>query len=73
MKENFETKMLNLEKIVSELENGNLSLEDSLEKFEEGMKISKDCNELLEKAEKKITMILENNGKIEEENFKIED
>ena len=65
--------MLNLEKIVSELENGNLSLDDSLVKFEEGMKISKDCNDLLEKAEKKITMILEDNGKIDEENFKIED
>ena len=42
--DNFETKMIDLEKIVTELEKGNLSLEDSLNKFEEGMKISKDCS-----------------------------
>ena len=71
--DNFETKMIDLEKIVTELEKGNLSLEDSLNKFEEGMKISKDCSTLLEDAEKRITIILEKNGEIKEENFTAEE
>ena len=68
--DNFETKMIDLEKIVTELEKGNLSLEDSLNKFEEGMKISKECSDILEKAERKITMLIKNsNGELVEENF----
>ena len=71
--ESFETKMEELEKIVTELEKGDLSLEDSVKKFEIGMKISKECSELLEDAEKRITMILENNGELQEENFSVEE
>ena len=72
-KQDFETKLTELEKIVSELEKGDLSLEDSVKKFEDGMKISKECNSLLEDAEKRITIILENNGEIKEEEFDTED
>ena len=68
-KDNFEEKMGELEKIVSELEKGDLSLESSVEKFEQGMKISKECSKLLEDTEKKITIILENNGELKEEDF----
>ena len=50
---NFEDAMKALEQIANELENGELSLEQSVDKFEEGIKISKKCNEILEKAEKK--------------------
>ena len=71
--DNFETKIKQLEKIVSELENGDSSLEDSLKKFEEGMKISKYCNKLLQDAEKKITIILENNEELNEEDFATEE
>lgn len=70
--ESFENKMKELEKIVAELEKGDLSLEESVTKFESGMKISKDCSKLLENAEKRITIILENNGEIKEEDFPIE-
>ena len=45
-----------LEKIVQELEKGELTLEDSVNKFEEGIKISKECNKTLEEAEKKIRL-----------------
>ncbi len=69
---NFEEKMDKLEKIVAELEKGDLTLENSLTKFEEGMKISKDCNDLLKNAEKRITIMLENDGNLEEENFDAE-
>ena len=68
----FEEKMEDLEKIVIELEKGDLTLEDSLTRFEEGMKISKECNDLLKEAEKRITILLENDGNIEEENFDTE-
>ena len=70
---NFEESMLELEKIVQELENNNLNLDESVKKFEEGMKISKRCNQILEQAEKKITILLENNGEIEEKDFNVEE
>ena len=71
-KANFEDNMENLEKIVTELEKGELNLDDSISKFEEGIKISKECNKILEEEEKKITILLEKDGNIEEENFTAE-
>ena len=71
-KENFEESMKKLEGIVSELENGNLNLDESVKKFEEGMKIAKQCNTILEDAEKKITILLEKDGELKEENFDAE-
>lgn len=69
MKKSFESQIENLEKIVAELENGELSLDESVSKFEEGIKISKECNKTLEEAEKKITILLEKDGDVKEENF----
>ncbi len=66
---NFEENIEELEKIVTELEKGDLNLDDSIKKFEEGMKLSKKCNEMLEEAEKKITILIKKDDKIEEENF----
>ena len=66
---NFEEEMEKLENIVTELEKGELSLDDSVKKFEEGINISKECNKMLETAEKKISILLENDGEFEEENF----
>ena len=66
---NFEENIEELEKIVQELENGNLNLDDSIKKFEEGMNISKKCNKILEDAEKKITILIKKDDKIEEEDF----
>lgn len=68
-KENFEESMKKLEGIVIELENGNLNLDESVKKFEEGMKIAKQCNTILEDAEKKITILLEKDGELKEEDF----
>ena len=72
-KDNFEESMKKLEDIVTELENGNLNLDESVDKFEEGIKLAKQCNNILENAEKKITILLENNGEIKEKEFNIED
>ena len=67
---NFEQTMENLEKIVQELEKGDLNLDDSISKFEEGMKLSKSASKYLEEAEKKITMLVsDNEGNITEEQF----
>lgn len=73
MSKNFEEQMENLEKIVSELEKGDLNLDDSVTKFEEGIKISKECNKILQDAEKKITMLVNQDGEIKEENFETEE
>ena len=66
---NFEKNMSDLENIVTELEKGELNLDESVKKFEDGMKIAKQCNNILENAEKKITILLENNGNLEEKSF----
>ena len=73
MKKSFEEQISELEKIINELENGNLNLDDSVVKFEEGMKISKECNKMLENAEKKITILINGeNEELKEENFSAE-
>ena len=68
---NFEDIMKQLESIANELENGKLNLDESVKKFEEGIKLSKKCNEILEKAEKKISILINNGDDIEEEKFDI--
>ena len=70
--ENFETKMQALEQIVSDLEKGDLNLDESVKKFEEGMKISKQCSKMLEETEKRITILLNDEDEIVEEEFKTE-
>lgn len=70
---NFEEAMEALEKIATELEKGDLSLEESVTKFEEGIALSKKCSDIIEKAEKKITILLQKDGKLEEENFTVEE
>ena len=70
---NFEDNMEKLEKIVSELEKGDLNLDESITKFEDGIRISKECNKILEEAEKKITILLEKDGEVKEENFTSEE
>lgn len=69
-KQNFEEAIKELEVIASELENGDLSLDESVAKFEQGMKLSKKCSDLLEDAEKRITILLkDDDNNVKEENF----
>ena len=65
----FEESIEKLEDIANKLESGELDLDSSLKIFEEGIKISNNCSKMLEKAEKKITILLEDGKKITEENF----
>ena len=66
----FEKAMQNLEKIVQELESGELALEEALKKFEEGIKLSRQCTAKLEESEKKITLLMEKaDGTLMKEQF----
>ena len=60
---NFETAMDRLEKIVEQMESGQLPLEDLIVRYEEGMNLVKVCQERLASAEQKIEIIARNNGK----------
>jgi len=59
---NFEESMKRLEKIVEELELGDLTLDDSFEKFKEGMDLSTFCSKKLDEIEKKIAVLVQQNG-----------
>lgn len=66
-KQTFEKTLEKLEKIVETLDSGELPLEKALEKFEEGMALSKLCEQKLNEIEKKITVLnRESNGEITE-------
>jgi len=56
----FEEALSDLEKIVEELENGELTLEQSLERFQKGIELSKYCNKRLDEVERKISILIEN-------------
>lgn len=66
---NFEEAMKKLEEIAGELEKNDLDLDASVSKFEEGMKLSKQCSKMLEEAEKKISILLKTEDGIVEEDF----
>ena len=55
---NFEAQLASLERIVRELERGDLPLEQSLELFEQGVKLSRECQERLNEAERRIEVLL---------------
>ena len=57
-KVSFEKALDQLEHIVQDMESGNLTLEQSLKKFEEGMKLSKYCTQKLDETEKKISLLM---------------
>jgi exodeoxyribonuclease VII small subunit len=73
----FESSLSALEKIVRELERGDLPLDESLRLFEEGVKLSRECQERLNQAERRIEILLRDNegkpvvaGFDEEEDFR---
>jgi exodeoxyribonuclease VII small subunit len=70
--ETFETCLEELEKVVKELEAGDLPLERSLELFERGMGLSDSCRKQLEQAETRVEMLIRKEGKITAEPFRPE-
>lgn len=69
----FEEMIDELEEVVQSLERDNLNLDESIAKFESGMKLAKNCNKKIEEAEKKITILLNENGEVKEEKFVAEE
>ncbi len=65
----FEDCIQRLEKIVQELEKGDVPLEKSLTLFEEGMQLSTTCRKELDEAEGKVEILLKQNGKVQAEPF----
>ena len=59
-KTNFETQLTELESVVEQLESGELPLEDALKVFEKGVKLSRQCQQLLSEAEQKVTILMDN-------------
>jgi len=57
-KERFEDALNKLEKIVSKLEDGDIGLEESLKLFEEGIRLSRLCNQKLDEAEKRVEILM---------------
>jgi exodeoxyribonuclease VII small subunit len=66
----FEEGLERLQKIVEELEKGEVPLEQSLTLFEEGVKLSAACRKELDEAEGKVEILLKQNGKMQAEPFK---
>lgn len=65
----FEEAIKKLEEIAKELETGELGLDESVKKFEEGMELSKICTKMLNEAEKKINILINDGEELREENF----
>jgi len=73
MKENkFEDAMRELEDIVKRLESGDLPLEESLKIFEKGVTLSRFCFNKLEEAEKRVSILIKDEGGVKKEPFEYE-
>lgn len=72
-KKTFEAALARLEQITAELEEGELSLENSLKKFDEGIKLAGFCTEQLTEARAKVELLLEKDGKLEPVPFEGQD
>jgi len=70
-KKSFEEELTELEGIVKELESGNVSLDDAINKYGDAMKLAKNCSDKLNNATEKVNKILKDNGMLED--FTIEE
>ena len=70
---NLEKALKDLENLVEELETGDLPLEKAMQKFEEGIKLTRGCQAALKDAEQKVEVLLKSAGGEELEDFEVED
>ncbi len=71
---NLEKALVDLENLVEELESGELSLENAMKKFEEGIKLTRGCQTALKEAEQKVEILLQSAGGEESlEEFDVDD
>ncbi|BAU72353.1 exodeoxyribonuclease VII small subunit [Metapseudomonas furukawaii] len=69
----FEQSLAELQTLVERLESGELSLEDSLGAFEQGIRLTRECQAALNQAEQKVQILLERDGQLEEAPFDADD
>lgn len=69
----FEQSLADLQQLVERLESGELSLEDSLSAFEQGIRLTRDCQSALGQAEQKVQMLLERDGEAQSVPFEVDD
>tara|TARA_Y100001970_G_scaffold98563_1_gene123927 strand:- start:72555 stop:72788 length:234 start_codon:yes stop_codon:yes gene_type:complete len=67
---NFEKALTELEEIVDRLESGELTLENSLKSFEKGIKLARQCQEQLSKAELQVQKLIDENGELKNSSLK---
>lgn len=73
MAEKFEESISKLEDIVKKLEGGDVTLDESLSLFEQGIKLSKSCQRMLDNAEKKVSVLMSSSdGEMEKQDFDLE-
>ena len=70
---NLEKALTDLEEIVEELESGDLPLEKAMKKFEEGSKLTRNCQAALKEAEQKVEILLKSAGGEDLEEFEVEE
>ena len=70
---NFEQSLKTLNALVEKMEQGNLSLEDSLQQFEKGVTLIRQCQQALAAAEQKVKILTEKNGESTLENFETDE
>ena len=68
----FEEAIKELEGLVERMEQGELTLEDSLKAFERGVELTRQCQQALDEAEQKVDMLTQQDGKLEPEAFQPE-
>jgi len=66
---NFEDALTELEQLVETMEEGDLSLEESLKQFEKGIALASSCQQSLQKAEQKVEQLIEKNGELFSKDF----
>ena len=69
----FETSLDKLEKLVEKMEDGDLTLEESLKIFEEGVKLTRECQQALANAEQKVKLLIEESGEVTSTDFEVDD
>ena len=69
----FEKSLAELETLVSTMESGEMSLEDSLKSFELGVKLTRECQQALQEAEQKVELLLQTSTGLERKPFTDED
>jgi exodeoxyribonuclease VII small subunit len=69
----FEKSLGRLEQLVDQMEVGDLSLEESLKAFEAGVKLTRECQQALNEAEQKVTLLMEKDGELVSKPFDTEE